>query len=228
MKKTLAVLCLLAIFLIAAGCEARLPTSAESGAEAGGDQYFDVESSEENLLTVKDFVDIELSAPEGSGAIRTMTLHYIDRGEEKTDVLDNVARIDCDGYDDEAKEQTLTDSDSGGDGIVDFIIYREFWFPYMELSHPEVPLWPTVYEYDLNSGFVVASPKHSAIFEQYAKTLKSQLENEKAEMTDNAVLALKRMIYAAERIADGSFVPSSPYSDKEYYEDVYELTKDIK
>ena len=187
-----------------------------------------LEKAEKSLLTVNDFINIELSAPEGSGAIRTMTLHYMQNGEEKSDVLNNIARIDCDGYDDDAREQTLTSSDEDGDEIADFIVYREFWFPDLKLIHPEIPLWPTVYEYDLSNGFVIASAKHATIFAQYAETLKNRLESGKEEMTDNVLLSLKRLIAAAEHVADGSFGPASAYSDKHYYKDVYRLTKDIK
>lgn len=184
--------------------------------------------SYENLLRTEDVVDIVVGPAEGSAGIRTMTLHYLNQGVAKSDILKDICFIDCSEYnDDNGREQTLSASDSDGDGIVDFIVYREFWFPDLKLIHPEVPLWPMVYEYDLNSGFMVVSAKHADIFKLYTKTLKKRLDSEKAEMTDNALLPVKRLIYAAEKIADGSFVPASAYEDK-YYEDVYVLTKDIK
>jgi hypothetical protein len=92
--------------------------------------------------------------------------------------------------------------------------------------HAEVPLWPAVYEYDLASGFIVASAKHKNYFKTYAKDSKEQLSEGKAYMSDAALLALSRLVYAAERVADGSFIPQSPYANQRY-EDVYELTKGI-
>ncbi len=184
------------------------------------------EEHNEVRLTAENLLNIALSAPEGSGGIRTMTLYYMKDGKEYTDILDDISSIDSGGYDDEAKEQTLTDSDSDGDGIVDFIIYREFWFPDLDMAHAEVPRWPTVYEYDLHGGFVIASAKHRAYFETYAKQLKDKLDTDMDHMSDAAILAVKRLKFAAERIADGAFAPSSPYGDQ-CYADVCELTKGI-
>ena len=182
-----------------------------------------------NLLTTENFIDIFLSAPEGSGAIRTLTLHYKRNGEKEFAEFNNLTRLDCKDYNDESKEQTLTDSDFDQDGIVEIIVYQEFWFPDITLAHVEIPLWPTIYEYDLNKGFVVASAKYKDYFKMYAKKTAEELDSTK-DMSNSAKLALKRLIYAAERIADGSFIPSSPYSNdpgKNYYTDVYELVKNI-
>ena len=156
-----------------------------------------------------------------------MTIRSTYDGKEKSDTIDEVSWIDLAGYDDEKKEQVFTTSDYDQDGIVDLIVYREFWFPDLDLAHPEVPKWPTVYEYDLKNGFVVASSKHKDYFEMFAKTSKEQLTAGKEHMDDLEVLALERLIYAAEQIANGSFSPSSPYS-KNYYEDVYELVKNTR
>jgi hypothetical protein len=179
------------------------------------------------LLTTNDLIDIAVSAPEGSGAIQTLTIRYRYGGEERYDTIDEVSRIDLAGYDDEKKEQTFTVSDRNRDGIVDIVVYREFWFPDLHVAHVEVLAWPAVYEYDLESGFVIASAKHKEYFEAYAEDSEEQLAEGKANMTDNQMLALSRIIFAAERIADGSFIPQSPYNNGNYYEDVYELTKSI-
>lgn len=179
------------------------------------------------LLTTDNLIDIVLSAPEGSGAIRTLTIRYRQDGELRYDTIDEISRIDLEGYDDEKKEQIFAASDRDQDGIVDIVVYREFWFPDLDLAHAEVPLWPTVYEYDLKSGIVIASARHQDYFAAYAQTVKEQLSEGSAYMSAYALLALGRLVYAAERIADGSFVPQSPYSSDNYYEDVFELTKDI-
>jgi len=184
-----------------------------------------------NLLTTKDFIDVSLSAPEGSGAIRTLTIHYMDNGKKESAMLDEIARVDSKGYDDEAKEQTLNESDFNQDGIIEIIVYQEFEFPDIDLAHVEIPLWPTIYEYDLSKGFIVASAKYKDYYKTYAEKTESELEDAK-DMSDPAKLALKRLIYAAEKIADGSFIPSNPYShdyhNNAFYTDVYELVKNIE
>ena len=212
MKTTgkLILIALLVISTLLCGCEQK------NGDDAAG------------LLTADDLIDIVAGAPEGSGAIRTLTIRYMHNGREESDTIDEVKRIGLEGYDDEKKEQTFTASDLDGDGTVDIVIFREFWFPDLELAHAEIRDWPTVYEYDLNSGFVIASAKHKDYFTAYAQTAKEQLSEGKAYMSDAALLALSRLIQAAEQVADGSFEPESAYNDMNYYEDVYELTKDIR
>jgi len=179
------------------------------------------------LLTMDDLIDISVSAPEGSGALRTLTIHYRQDGEERYNTIGEVSRIGLEGYDDEKMEQTFTVSDRDRDGIVDIVVYREFWFSDLDLAHAQIPLWPTIYEYDLEGGFVVASAKHKDYFASYIAVSEEQLAEGKIYMGGDEMLALSRLIYAAERIADGSFVPESPYNGDNYYEDVYELTKDI-
>ncbi len=180
-----------------------------------------------NLLTTDNLIDIVVSAPEGSGTLRTVTINYMQNGEEKSDKLYEIKRIDNGNYNDEEKEQTFTASDYNSDGIVDITVFREFWFPDIEVAHAEIPDWPTVYEYNLSSGFVIASSKYHDYFNTYAESLKEQLSMGEAYMSDNAKLALKRLIYAAENISNGSFAPDSSYNSL-YYEDVYELSKGIK
>ena len=46
-------------------------------------------------------------------------------------------------------------------------------------------------------------------------------------MDDVEILAIKRLIHAAEKIADGSFSPESPYKN-DHYTDVYDLVETIK
>lgn len=189
--------------------------------------YSSATASPSIRLTTQDLVEVTLSAPEGSGAIRTLTLHYKQDGEDKSATLDDISLLDIEGYDDEAKEQTFTSSDYDGDGIVDFIVYREFWFPDINASHTEILLWPTVYEYDLNSGFIIASAHHKKYFRAYIQMCDEQMNSGGADMTDATKLAMKRLIEAAGRIVSKTFVPQSPYNGQ-YYEDVYELTKDIQ
>jgi len=170
-----------------------------------------------NLLIADDLIDITLSAPEGSGANRTLTIRFMYHGEKRSVTINEVSGVDLEGYDNEKKEQ--------------IIVYREFWFPDIKMAHAGIPLWPTVYEYDLDKGFVVASAKHKDYFATYAENAKKELGAGREYMSDPEMLALTRLIYAAEKIADGSFVPASPYSrdnvSNGYYKDVYELVKDI-
>ncbi len=187
------------------------------------------QSEAAQLLSTDDLIDITLRAPEGSGSVRTLTLRYMDNGKEKTGTLGEVRRVDIAGYDDEAREQTFSVSDSDGDGIVELIVYREFWFPDITVSHPGIPEWPTVYEYDTAKGFMVASVRHKDYFKAYAEASKAVLikdPNRTYEDSD-ARLLMERLVYAAECVADGSFTPQSDYNGQ-YYEDVYELTKDMQ
>jgi hypothetical protein len=181
---------------------------------------------EMSLLTTDDFVNFSLSAPEGSGGVRTLKINYMSQGETKSDTMDAISSVDIEGYDDEKKEQSFTVSDYNHDGIIDFIVYREFWFPDLDMVHPDVPKWPTIYEYDLEKGFVIASSDFRSYYEEYVKSVNVQLTSNKEPIDDIAVLALKRLMFAAEKVADGSFVPKSPYNGQ-YYEDVYELVKEI-
>jgi hypothetical protein len=187
-------------------------------------------NDESNLLTTEDFVDISLGAPEGSGALRTLTIHYIDGNEQESNMSDEISRLDCMGYDDEAKEQTLGESDFNQDGIIEIIVYREFKFPDIELSHVEIPLWPTVYEYDLNKGFLVASAKYKDYFSSYAENIEEGLSAD-IGMSGPERVALKRLLVASQKIADGSFSPKSQYShdnkNNSYYADVYDLVKNL-
>lgn len=185
------------------------------------------ETNNATLLTTNDLTNISVSAAEGSGSIRTLTIRYMHDGSEESAALADVKRIDLEGYDDDnGREQTFTASDCDGDGIFDIIVYREFWFPDIDMPHAGVPEWPAIYEYDTEKGFVIASSKYTDYFEAYVKASNKQLSEGEASMDDDAKLALKRLIYAAEQIADGSFTPEGSYNGF-YYEDVYELTKDI-
>ena len=190
-----------------------------------GCETADTASTPRSLAT-NNFIDIVVSSPEGSGALRTLTLHYLQDGEKKQDILDDITQIDNKDYDNEKKEQVFTESDYDGDGFFDIIVFQEFWFPDITLAHAEVPEWPTIYEYNQKVGFVLASSKHKDYFMLYTKSLKDRLSTEQATMSDNAILALQRLIYAAESVADGSFIPESTYNDL-YYEDVYTLTNAV-
>lgn len=176
------------------------------------------------LLTTDGFIDVALSAPEGSGGLRTLTINFTIHGEKKSDTMNNVSSVDIEGFDDEKKEQSFTVSDYNQDGIIDLIVYREFWFPNLEMMHLEVPKWPAVYEYDLEKGFVIASSKYKDFFEEYVESSTEKLSLGKEQMSEIEMLALKRLIFAADKVAEGSFTPKSPYND-EYYADVYELVK---
>ena len=178
------------------------------------------------MLTADDLIDISLSAPEGSGAVRTLKIHYRQNGEEHADTLEDISRIEHKGYDNEEKEQAFAASDYDGDGIVDIIVYQEFWFPDLSMSHVEVPEWPTVYEYDLDSGFVVASAKHREYFNTYITASEEKLDSKECE-SELAALALEKLIYAAGEIADGRFAPTD-FFNGQYYTDVYEITKEAQ
>lgn len=179
----------------------------------------------EELLHIKDVVSIELSAPHGSGAIRKLTLSYQHGGGKKQDTIDYIYRVDCRSYNDDKQEQKLKLSDFNFNGIFYIIIYREFWFPDISLSHAEIPEWPTIYEYSYKDGFIAASSKHRDYFDQYIKASKKSLSLYAEHMSNNAILAQNRLIIAAEQVEDGSFAPQSPYNNHFYYADVYDLTK---
>lgn len=186
------------------------------------------DNNSDSLLKAGSLKDIVLSHAEGSGSVRTLTIHYTHDGKEESATIHNLKRIDLSGYDDEnGREQTFTASDYDGDGVFDIIVYREFWFPDIIMAHAGIPEWPTVYEFDTEKGFVVASAKHKDYFETYAKAAKEQLDAGKEHMNELEILALSRLVYAAETVAAGNFVPKSDYNGK-YYEDIYELTKAIK
>lgn len=182
-------------------------------------------SSNSGLLLMKDVASIDLTAPHGSGAIRALMLHYKSDGTEKEDTLGNIRRIDSKSYNDEEKEQQITLSDIDPNDPMYIIVYQEFWFPDIAISHAEIPEWPTIYEYNFKDGFTVASSKHKDYFKSYIKSSKELLTTYSEHMSGGAILAQQRLITAAEQIVKGRFIPQSLYDDHHYYRDVYELTK---
>ena len=185
---------------------------------------------------------IILSEPEGSGSVRTLRLRYRDSHGEivNSKVMNDVSGIDSVQYDSEAKEQTITSLDFNEDGVVEVIVFREFWFEDLDLPHVAVPQWPTVYEYISGRGFVVASSKYREWFGEYAQAQENLLVKDHMELLENgtfvyhgkgdydeALLARLRLLYVAKRIADGTFVPKEDYAARRY-EDVANIAKAVK
>lgn len=193
-------------------------------------------------LKTDHFEGIVLGAPEGSGSVRTLKLRYRDdQGEIITsEIMNDVTGIVSAQYNSEEKEQIITSSDFNGDGIVEVIVLREFWFEDLNLPHAMVPQWPTVYEYFPGKGFVVASGKYKAWFRNYAQEQEELLARDHIELFENgsftyhgsgdcgeALVAWTRLLYAARKIADGSFVPEADYAARRY-QDVSLLGADVK
>ena len=188
------------------------------------------------------FEGIILSEPEGSGSVRTLRLCYRNSYGEmvNSEVMSDVSGVVSAQYDSEAKEQTITSSDFNGDGVVEVIVFREFWFEDLKLPHVAVPQWPTVYEYILGQGFVVASSKYKEWFEEYAQEQERLLAKDNTELLENgtfvyhgkgdydeALLARLRLLYVAKKIADGTFIPKQDYAVRRY-EDVADIAKALK
>lgn len=202
-------------------------------------------------LTTGDFIEFTIGEAVGSGGISPITLKYRGADGNVNEVyMENSSRIDAEvsgerEYDhewlDEAYEDIVVSSDFDSDGIVEVIVYNEFWFNDLGIGHGDIDLWPTIYEVDVqNNSFVVATAENASYLNQYIRDMEgliseydiskndsgfydiSSVKNISEDWEYELLVSHVRLHTTALLIKNGQFVPKDMYDGK-FYHDVNDV-----